>query len=71
MQGGEEEPMILESGGHSANLVFGGVIEMAPRAENFDGLETRFGDLAEEFRRQLSRNKQISGKMSLHEPIHS
>jgi hypothetical protein len=61
--------MTFKSGGHGANFVFRGVIEMAPRTENFDGLEADIGNLAEKLGRQFSRDEHVGGKMSLHSVV--
>ena len=57
----ESEPVLREGAGHRLHFCLGGVIEVASRGKNFQGLEASLGNLPEKFGGQTSRHKQVGG----------
>jgi len=53
------QTMLLKGGSHGLNFRFSRIFEMAARAENLEAGKSGPGNLSEQLRRQLSRNKQI------------
>src|SRR5208337_3919094 len=66
MQRNELQAAVGEGLGDGANILPGGVVEVAARGEDFDGLKARGGDLREDFRGEFFGDEEVGGEDSEH-----
>jgi len=66
MQRGELQAVIGEGLGEGANFLFRGVVKMAARGKDFNGLEAGSGDLREDFGCEFFGDEEVGGEDSKH-----